>query len=455
MNALTEIRTLCDEVAAMPDTGEGGAEEIAGLRSRLDEPVRLAIAGRVKAGKSTLLNALVGERLAPTDAGECTRIVTWYRNDVTYRVTARMTNGDSRELPFDRAGGELAVSLEGLAEADVDHLIVGWPSARLANLTLVDTPGIGSLSPEAGARTEAMFAAGEVDAVVYLMRHLHPADTGFLEAFGDGLDLGAAAVVLSRADEIAGARPDSLDVASRVAEGYASDPRIRSVADSVIPLAGLLAETGRTVHEQEAAELRTVAAMPARELRLRLVSADRFVGIDDDPDRATLLARLGLFGVRHVVGHLTGHPAASAQKLAALLVAASGIVDLETVIGERFTRHADALKIRSTLEGLRRISSGLSAEGAQRIERETERIEAAAIELAVMRLAAAVRLPELHLSSEERSEVDGLVTDGTGQDPGPRIEYWRTRALHPLAGGLEREVCDLVVRIYEFRLAGS
>ncbi|MDN5750703.1 MAG: dynamin family protein, partial [Pseudonocardia sp.] len=39
--------------------------------ARLDEPLRVAIAGKVKAGKSTLLNALVGEQVAPTDAGEC------------------------------------------------------------------------------------------------------------------------------------------------------------------------------------------------------------------------------------------------------------------------------------------------------------------------------------------------------------------------------------------------
>ena len=57
---------------------------------RLDEPLRVAIAGRVKAGKSTLLNALVGERLAATDAGECTRIVTWYRNALGYRVVAEL-----------------------------------------------------------------------------------------------------------------------------------------------------------------------------------------------------------------------------------------------------------------------------------------------------------------------------------------------------------------------------
>ena len=53
---------------------------------RLDEPLRVAIAGKVKAGKSTLLNALVGEQVAPTDAGECTRVVTWYRDGTTPRI---------------------------------------------------------------------------------------------------------------------------------------------------------------------------------------------------------------------------------------------------------------------------------------------------------------------------------------------------------------------------------
>ena len=44
---------------------------LAEARNRLHGPLRLAIAGKVKAGKSTLLNALLGEEIAPTDAGEC------------------------------------------------------------------------------------------------------------------------------------------------------------------------------------------------------------------------------------------------------------------------------------------------------------------------------------------------------------------------------------------------
>lgn len=55
-------------------------ERLCGQLERLDGPLRIAIAGKVKTGKSTLLNALVGEQIAPTDAGECTRVVTWYRD---------------------------------------------------------------------------------------------------------------------------------------------------------------------------------------------------------------------------------------------------------------------------------------------------------------------------------------------------------------------------------------
>ena len=83
-----------DAVAVYSGTPQEG--ELRELMARLGEPLRVAIAGRVKAGKSTLLNALVGQELAPTDAGESTRIVTWYRNGVTYRATLHLVERFTR-----------------------------------------------------------------------------------------------------------------------------------------------------------------------------------------------------------------------------------------------------------------------------------------------------------------------------------------------------------------------
>ena len=88
---MTDLATEVRAIAALAGEAARGTDQAAAVDAvtrRLDEPLRVAIAGRVKAGKSTLLNALVGERLAATDAGECTRIVTWYRHGLGYRVTA-------------------------------------------------------------------------------------------------------------------------------------------------------------------------------------------------------------------------------------------------------------------------------------------------------------------------------------------------------------------------------
>ena len=87
------------------------------------------------------------------------------------------------------------------------------------------------------------------------MRHLHRSDVQFLEAFVDRSVAHAspinAIVVLSRADEIGAARPDALDSARTVAARYGADGRVRELASGVVPVAGLIAETGATLREEQ------------------------------------------------------------------------------------------------------------------------------------------------------------------------------------------------------------
>ena len=88
-DAIASIDQLCEELLV----GRAGDPPVASVvaavtevRDRLAEPLRVAIGGRLKAGKSTLVNVLVGERIAQTDVGECTQVITWFRFGETERI---------------------------------------------------------------------------------------------------------------------------------------------------------------------------------------------------------------------------------------------------------------------------------------------------------------------------------------------------------------------------------
>ena len=96
------VATLCDDLAGRIGPEAGG--QLRQIRDRLGEPLRVAIAGRLKAGKSTLVNALIGRRVAPTAAGECTRVVTRFRYGPADRVDVVRRDGHRHSLPLDDDG---------------------------------------------------------------------------------------------------------------------------------------------------------------------------------------------------------------------------------------------------------------------------------------------------------------------------------------------------------------
>ena len=103
------VATVC--TALLPQVGPRTGAGVTEVLRRLDSPLQLAVAGRIKSGKSTLVNALIGRRLAPTDIGECTRLVTRFQYGTVDRVEVVFTDGRKQVLPFD-AGGVIPSDLE-------------------------------------------------------------------------------------------------------------------------------------------------------------------------------------------------------------------------------------------------------------------------------------------------------------------------------------------------------
>jgi hypothetical protein len=412
--------------------------------ARLDEPLRVALAGTLKSGKSTLLNALVGEEIAPTDATECTRVVTWFAHGRSPRAEVARTDGRLAELPLRRADGRLALDLGGIPEERVDHVAVGWPSSLLADYTVIDTPGTSSNSRAVSARTEAFLTPrdGEcaADAVVYLTRTPQSCDLALLRRMRDhpGGGHGPLGVigVLSRADELDGAQPGSLDAARRLGGVASREPGV----PEWIAVSGLLALRGRTLRQTEFAALAALAALPATERETVLISPGRFrTALLPVPEavRESLLTGFGLGGIRTAVGLIrTG--AHDAPALAAALVAHSGLDTLSEALSVRFGARAAELKAHSALRVLRGVLAGLPPRNRQpRLLRMVDR--ALADDHLYVELRTLAGLAMLPVSQATREALE-RVLGGRGTSAAARLG---------LADGARRE------ELAEAALAGA
>ena len=461
--------------------GHPVADDLRKAQTRLSEPLRVAIAGKVKAGKSTLLNALVGERLAPTDASECTKIVTWYQDGVSYQVLAHPSEQAPRQLRFDRSDGALDVQLDDLTPADIDRLVIDWPSSSLRQMTLIDTPGIVSVSTEVSDRTHRFLTPDdehptEADAVVYLMRHLHSSDHEFLESFHDE-DVSQATpvnaiAVLSRADEIGVGRLDAMTSARRIAARYRSEPQVRRLCQTVIPVAGLLAETAATMRQDEFVALQTLAERDREIVDRLLLSAERFMTSEADVGvtpmvREHLALRFGLFGVRTAVALVRQGAVTTCPELAAELSRRSGIQALRDALTQQFENRRAVLKARAALVALETV---LGQYPDEELAVDLERVLAGAHEFAELRLMNAIRSGQVDFgeSTPEAEQIlganGGELRSRLGLRPAADdtevksaavelISTWQRRGENPLATKSTADAARVIVRSLEGLLA--
>lgn len=472
------VRALVDRAAAQYAGHPAASAQLAALRGRLAEPIRVAVAGKVKAGKSTLLNALLGERIAATDAGECTMVTTWYRHGPAPGAAVVLADGRREGLALRRASGRPPFDLGGRQPGEVAWVEVTWPLPILRELTLIDTPGIGSLTREASQRTLDLVrtegGAIGVDALVYLMRHRHAADLELLKGFHAdtrtaSLDDDAALNVigvLSRADELGEQGIDAMLRAQELADTYARDPEVRELCRGVWPVAGLLAQGAQTMtHDDFTALLRYADIPKPRRERLTL-SASRFVAEDepllDAAARAALLDRLGLFGVR-LGAALVRLGFDTPAGMAAELTRRSGLPALQDALRAAYASSAELLKARSVLHAVSAILDAHPRPEASELLDARDEVLAGAAELRELHLGVRLRrdgLPGLGDGATERAlRLLEWAAPGRAWTPQPRgaidpdllaeLDAWRAVANDPLLPRATRQAGEALGRLCE------
>jgi replication fork clamp-binding protein CrfC len=458
--------------------------ELDRIGGRLNQPIRIALAGTLKAGKSTLVNALVGEDIAPTDATEATRIVTWFRNGATPKVTANHRGGRRTNVPIarDPGLGGLTFDFASLDPVDVVDLDVEWPAAELVDATIIDTPGTSSLNRDVSERTLRLLVPDDgvprVDAVVFLLRTLNAADIALLRQIGTlvGGASGALGVigVASRADEIGAGRIDAMLSAKDVASRFTTEMDRTGICQAVVPVSGLLALTARTLRQSEFVALEKLSGVDAAELAKAMLSVDRFVREDnqlpvDAATRSALLERFGMFGIRISIAVLRAGIGDSVA-LADELLERSGLIALRDVIDQQFAQRSDLLKAHTALLSLRQLVEANPIYATPYILADIDPLLADTHAFEELRLLSQLRSRPTTLNDEEmislRRIIGGSGTDATsrlglqpdGPYDGPRAAFsaaqrWRRRADHPLNDPFTSRVCRAAVRSAEAMVA--
>jgi GTP-binding protein EngB required for normal cell division len=423
-------RQLAEEARSAPV--RDGARAIS---QRLKEPLRVALAGVTDTGKSTLANALLGVSAAPTAAGECTQVVTWYRFGDQDQATAVLRTGERLALTLgdDRALPETLP----VPAAEVELLDVRLYCSALRRLTLVDTPGLSSLSADLSDRTAALLtarsrqAAQAADALVYVItRQVREDDRKAIEMFAaetHALRASAAnaVLVLNKADKLAENGGDPAVVCERLIAHARS--KLGPALTAAVPLIGLLAETsacGRLT-ERVARTIREMAALPP-DRRRALSRLARDPHTEHDPQRRDWLRTLRLldtFGLRYCL-QAADAGQVGAGELTRLCERLSGLGQLQTILFERFASRAGVLKADSAMAALRglvrdaplserQLVSAALRQGADELMLARE-----SRDLRVLRLLHEVLSGRLNLPDERVGDITRWL-DGSG--PGARV----------------------------------
>lgn len=150
------------------------SEALSEIKTELNKgELYVLIGGEVKAGKSTLVNSIVGQNVCSVAQEVCTNVCTIIRYGETpkfivhYKADDKGNTPDSLPITEDEVSMYSTESLNPKNEKNVAYIEVQVNSSMLANgMVLIDTPGLGAIDPQHAFETFSM--AKKADVILFL-----------------------------------------------------------------------------------------------------------------------------------------------------------------------------------------------------------------------------------------------------------------------------------------------
>ncbi len=172
------------------------------LINKVEKPLNVVLMGEVKAGKSTLLNALAGGKVSPVNVTETTASIIEVFHSETERGIIQKYNGEKIEGNTNDIF-EVLEKHHGDKEffSTVEVVKLGFPLKNLKKLRIVDTPGLATITKENEEKTKKYLQ--EADVILWVLNANYLGQTDIEESMSHVAKSGKKILgVINHIDEI-------------------------------------------------------------------------------------------------------------------------------------------------------------------------------------------------------------------------------------------------------------
>lgn len=389
-----EIKESLEECLALlrQPSMQGIRKAVERSLGRIDQPMQLAIIGKISSSKSTLVNAILGkENLMQTGMKEVTYNVGWLKYGrpdseivIHYkdgRPSIRKSRKEFDSLTADTSHNEID---------EISYIELFDDSEILKDVNIIDTPGLDANRQKDSRNTLDFISKVRPDAVVMLYTHSIAENVlDIVAEFNSGTELSPlnAIGLLSKIDvlwqETIPRKDKALQIGRKMVEKKKKKESIisRTLFD-LYPVSALLYLASSSVTENDIAMITSAYESAPQAFFRALASMRTFL---EEPsfsltkeDRKKLAEKMGLYGIWLIAERLKSGESVDINSVRKLFMEESGAEEFKKTLYNHFGNRAFLIKIEGIYQDIMReigktkskISSGGEASLLSTIEQK-------------------------------------------------------------------------------------
>lgn len=328
-------------------------------REELLLPMRIAIVGSIKTGKSTLMNAILGEDIVPTATKVLTYNVNWFHySSKPYLVINYKQDGRKEKRPFSELATLVKVCEEKKEFLDsIWWIDVYYPHPILQKFDLIDTPGLDSVLKDDSSKTRELLVSpkNRPHALIFLVRKEFLGKdiediSNFNTKFGSLMSGITALCGFSRIDELASR--NFREVAEDIIDlNITRHPEIRRSFYKIMPISAKLYLASKLLDTNDMVFFRSIASQ-TEERVLKYIKSPKYIKGKDANDEAfvntkkAILDKIGLKGVSLILELLQENKSVSITAIKSHLALLSRVDFFLETVSKHFGNRATLIKVK-------------------------------------------------------------------------------------------------------------